>query len=279
MATLDMSLDDIIKSKSRGGRGGRGIGRGAARGRGGGQRGGGAMRDTQARRTAVRSSAAAPYARPMRRVEPRADVDEMWVHDMYQEGPRAHGVAGGIRNIETGTRVMVTNLHDGVTEDDIKDLFEEVGDIKRYQIFYDAAGRSIGKAEVVFSRKADAMQAVAQYNGVALDGVPLTVRIVGSNLAAAPAAGVRRPILDRLSAGAPRRMNPSRITRGGRGAAVSSARGGASAARGTRGRGRGRGGRGGGRGRGGRGGRANITAEDLDKDLEAYNASAQMTDA
>ncbi|KAF4349275.1 hypothetical protein G4B88_024223 [Cannabis sativa] len=38
--------------------------------------------------------------------------------------------------IETGTKLYISNLEYGVSNEDIKDFFSEVGDLKRYSIHY-----------------------------------------------------------------------------------------------------------------------------------------------
>lgn len=169
--------------------------------------------------------------------------------------------AGRASAIETGTKLYISNLDYGVSNEDIKELFSEVGDLKRHTIHYDRSGRSKGTAEVVFSRRTDALAAVKRYNNVQLDGKPMKIEIVGTNIST-PAA---TPVISNVSFG-----NLNGFPRGGqvRGGAIGRPRGGASgggrrpAARG-RGRGRGRG--------------EKVSAEDLDADLEKYHSEAMET--
>jgi len=43
-----------------------------------------------------------------------------------------------------------------------------------------------GTAEVVFSRRSDALAAVKRYNNVQLDGKPMKIEIIGTNIEAPP---------------------------------------------------------------------------------------------
>ncbi|XP_073291736.1 THO complex subunit 4A-like isoform X1 [Primulina huaijiensis] len=228
---LDMTLDDLIKTNKKSS--GRGRGRAAGPG--------------PARRLPNRSAnRAAPYATP------KAPESE-WGHDMFAGG----GVGGRSTSIETGTKLYVSNLDYGVSNEDVKELFAEVGDLKRYNIHYDRSGRSKGTAELVFSRRQDALAAIKKYNNVQLDGKPMKIELVGKNIST-PAA--------------------SFPTAGGFGDSNVASRSGQM--RGGFGRsGGGRRGRGFGRGRGhGREGRGEkVSADDLDADLEKYHADAMQT--
>ncbi|KAL0436808.1 UNVERIFIED_CONTAM: THO complex subunitA [Sesamum radiatum] len=234
-AALDMTLDDLIKSNKKP----------AARGRGRGAGPGPARR--QPNRSANR---AAPY------VPPKAP-ESSWGHDMFSAG------GGRASSIETGTKLYISNLDYGVSNEDIKELFAEVGDLKRYHIHYDRSGRSKGTAEVVFSRRQDALAAVKRYNNVQLDGKPMKIELVGTNVSTSGAVLLPAG----AGAGAGAFADPSVALRsGGQG------RGGFARPRGGgRGRGFGRG-----RGRG-RGREEKVSAEDLDADLEKYHADAMQT--
>lgn len=245
-AALDMSLDDLIKNNKKSGGGNSGRGRGRLSGPG-----------PTRRFNNLGANRSTPYGGPKA-------PDAAWKHDTFGGSDQAMGNFGpGGRSsaIETGTKLYISNLDYGVSNEDIKELFAEVGDLKKYSIHYDRSGRSKGTAEIVFSRRQDALAAVKRYNNVQLDGKPMKIEIVGLNLVA-PVGG---PSSANNSFG-----NMNRYPRSGQGRSggFGRPRGGAggrgSAARGGRGR-----------GRGGRG--EKISADDLDADLEKYHSESMET--
>ncbi|CAL1387326.1 unnamed protein product [Linum trigynum] len=101
-----------------------------------------------------------------------------------------------------GTKLYVSNLDYGVTSQDIKVLFSEVGKLKRYSIHCDESGRPKGTAEVVYERYGDALAAIMRYDNVDLDGRPLRIELIGVKVlpptplrAPAAASNTRRPNL------------------------------------------------------------------------------------
>ncbi|XP_066338907.1 THO complex subunit 4A-like isoform X1 [Miscanthus floridulus] len=169
---LDMSLDDLI-SKSRSTHQHPGGRRPASRG--------GVPAPTLPRRRFNTRAAAAPYLR-------RATFSfKPLVRPMDYAGYRAAQPRPPmVSALDEPTKLYISNLDYGVSNDDIKELFSDDGDIKRYSINYDRSGRSKGTAEVVFSRRSDALAAIKRYNNVQLDGKPMKIEIIGTNIEAPP---------------------------------------------------------------------------------------------
>ncbi|XP_057501008.1 THO complex subunit 4D-like [Actinidia eriantha] len=262
MASLDMSLDDMIKN-SRNSRRGRGQGR-ARRGRGaGGSFSGGRMMGPPRRGPLRVNAQQSPYAIAKSFRRPKSFP---WQRDLLEDSLRAAGLPG----VENGTKLYISNLDTGVTNEDIRELFSEFGQLKRHAVHYDKNGRPNGSAAIVFARRSDAFQALKRYNNVQLDGKPMKIEIIGTN-SEIPASA---------------RVNVVGGVNGRRTVAMPGgySRGSAAVSRGSGQRGRGGGFRNGRgrtrwRGRGGRGGRKPVdkSADDLDKELENYHAGAMET--
>ncbi|CAG2162768.1 unnamed protein product [Oppiella nova] len=261
---IDMSLDDIIKrdkistgrkrgSTGRGRGGGGGPQRGAQRQSGGGGGGGGPQRNLR-----NRNNRSLPYSRPNQ-------MPDKWQHDLFDTGLKSRSNQTKTAANANNSHLMVSNLEFGVTDADIQELFAEFGNLRKAAIHYDRSGRSLGTADVIFDRKADAMKAMNQYNGVPLDGRPMKIQLMVGSEQTATASNIG----SRIGVPVGNRNQSRGGGRGGTSGGSRGFRGGASGARGGGAR------RGGLRGRGGsRGGGQNQkkvpTAEELDAELDAY---------
>jgi len=247
-SNVDLALDDIIKKTKPGrGRGGRGRGRGAGgNSRGVSKRGGAGGFKSQGQNRG-RGGARGSFAGGRGSFGGRGNFG-----GQSRGFGRPMNYAGQAQGT---TKLNISNLEFGVSDNDLKELFQEFGVVRNSAIHYDASGRSLGTAHVIFTNSRSAQSALQKYNGVHLDGRPMRISMEGSRTA--NVGGARNNAVKRLGGG------PSFK---GTGATRGNARGG------SRG-GRGRGGRGG--AKGGRGGaktpKATPTAADLDAELEAYS--------
>lgn len=252
MATSDklgLGLDDIIRIDGSGGRRGARGGKRGFRSRGGGREDGNFFGGSNGFRT--RGGGGIPRSS-------NTPAVGRWKHDLFEEntgrvraGPRTSGGGG----VNSTTKLLISNLDYNVTTNDVQELFEDVGAIRVARVHYDESGRSIGTGEVVFERRADAVTALKKYNNVNLDGRPMDIKMLGG--AGDDAADEQS---SRVSYGNGGGGNPRSGLRGNY--QQNGNRGGANRSRGGRAQ------------QNGSGKKENVTAEDLDADLEAYRAES-----
>jgi len=84
------------------------------------------------------------------------------------------GAPQGVSPLQ-GTKVVIQNLQTSVTQEDIVELFGDIGALKKAKMV------SPGHAEVVFVNRVDAKKAVEIYHNRQLDGKPMRCQIVGVN--------------------------------------------------------------------------------------------------
>ncbi|TPX67482.1 hypothetical protein SpCBS45565_g03673 [Spizellomyces sp. 'palustris'] len=239
---MDLSLEDIISSKSRG-RGGRGRGRRNLRGPGRRSNTDGEdvafsvtntlSRSPRTGRGGSNRNADKPYA--------RGNVEGQWKHDLF-DGPnaqRGRTVLGTARGGSSESmRIRIENLHWNVTEADIWELMGSLGHpVKNVKIFYDNAGRSEGNAEVTFETLEGAQVAIDTFDERELDGMKMKITLLertgrGGSGKVSSRLGPKSQgsILSRLGQKLEDRLGPRVGNGAGRGAGA-----------GSRGRGRGRG--------------------------------------
>lgn len=87
------------------------------------------------------------------------------------EGP---GGAVGVSPLQ-GTKIVIQNLQTSVTQEDILELFGDIGALRRAKLV------NPGHAEVTFVNHGDAVKAVEIYHNRQLDGKPMKCQLVGAN--------------------------------------------------------------------------------------------------
>lgn len=76
--------------------------------------------------------------------------------------------------------LKITGLPYDVLEDDLHELFEQIGRVASVEVDYDESGRSEGCATITMVDADKAKLAVEQYDSIAIDSQPINVRLVGT---------------------------------------------------------------------------------------------------
>ncbi|CAE6535332.1 unnamed protein product [Rhizoctonia solani] len=202
-----------------------------------------------------------PYSRP----PPPNDPDGQWVHDMApgsaeERKPRPISSSTG----DEPARLIVSNLHYEVTQKDLASIFGTIGTLLREPtIRYDRSGRSTGVATIVFTHTREAKLAQKQLDGVMAKGEAMVVKLDSPPPSSRPQPTGRnststllsrmekKPLVDRMSEGGASKKNTN--DKAGPGPVRNARVGGKQVG-----------------GKGPRVKSAPKTAEDLDKELEAF---------
>jgi len=163
--------------------------------------------------------------------------------------------------------VLIQNLSDALTETDITDIFQEVGEILDCVVHRTSNNKTEGSAMLTFRTHSEALKAVAEFDKAKVDERPMFVRVAqhkGDKAFSLPAPQAARPIPARVPATReqPQKRTQNQKQQGGRGVGRGAQRGGGHGARGGRGAARG--------GHGGKTKKELPTAAELDADLENW---------
>jgi len=104
------------------------------------------------------------------------------------EPPSFHLTSDAMANSSPflGTKVVVSNLQESVTQEDLSELFGDVGPLRRVKMML-----APGSAEIVFLNKEDADRAIEVYHNRQLDGQPMKCQLVTTGPAPKPLGGPR----------------------------------------------------------------------------------------
>ncbi|CAM9749546.1 unnamed protein product, partial [Phaeothamnion confervicola] len=99
----------------------------------------------------------------------------------YAQEPRKPSVflRLGAKAVE-GTKVSISNLNFDVMQNDLEDLFNELGEVLDLKVKYDRSGRSLGEAVVTFAQRNDAVKAVRELHMRTLDDTPMHLKLLGA---------------------------------------------------------------------------------------------------
>ncbi|KAJ6636190.1 THO complex subunit 4-A [Pseudolycoriella hygida] len=82
---------------------------------------------------------------------------------------------------ENHAELFVRNLHPDVSENDLFDLFSDVGELQIVQMHYDRSQRFLGTAIISFKRKCDALESIKEFNGKSLDNKIMNIVLLESS--------------------------------------------------------------------------------------------------
>lgn len=189
---VDMSLDDLIKSKPKPGKGKKAI-------RGG--RGAGKMKKVSPADSTLKKVSKGGVGKSLgssKKANPKSKGKAILTKTVTNKKIKSENIKGlfsgnfadrGGKGLVTGVRIEIANLDFGVSDLDIKQIFEDIGPVKRSGINYDKNGRSLGTGYVLFKEKKSAIDAIKKFNGERLDGRPMQITLGASTMPASIMSG------------------------------------------------------------------------------------------
>jgi len=124
-----------------------------------------------------------------------APAGGQWKHDLYEpETVHTQQQQQPVKKIQ-GDTVHVSNLAEDVTDDDVREIFERIGQVKSCGVNYNSQGRSTGTATVTFVKKSDAEKAVDEYDEAEVDGRMMRLKLVGTVVTAPVVVPKKKPVV------------------------------------------------------------------------------------
>lgn len=134
------------------------------------------------------------------------------VHSRLDSAPTTHGILGQQKAkvvVPAGHRIVVSNLQSTVTQDDIRELFEDIGQLMIARLVRP------GTAEVIYKNLKDAQKAVETYHNRQLDGQPMKCLLVNKrplNNPTAPAIKANDVVRKQMSSNSVDKLVPDLST-------------------------------------------------------------------
>ncbi|CCF72879.1 THO complex subunit 4-A [Babesia microti strain RI] len=71
--------------------------------------------------------------------------------------------------------IRISNLDHTIRDNDLMELFSSIGPVVKTWIDYDRTDRSLGTGGCIYERESDAKQAMSQFNGRKIEGLPINL--------------------------------------------------------------------------------------------------------
>lgn len=122
-------------------------------------------------------------------------VNDRYGHGTFSpaNGPRYNSGQSQLHSAPDSATIKISNLFHEVSEEDIRELFSQVGPITSVKLQYDRAGRSNGVAQVTYTHRRDALLAMDRFHHVPLDGYPMQIDIAPASANNTSVSSRKRP--------------------------------------------------------------------------------------